>query len=179
MIKTNWIVITGAPSSGKTSVIQEIEIRGYAVRHELARQIIEAKLSRGITLDELINKHAIELQNEIVNAEILDQQKRPPLKVIFLDRGMGDRIAMDRSLGIDPARSIKAAKEFLCSAVFIMDPLPSYVEDGVRVQTAEESKALDLIIEDVYSRDLGYSVTRVPVMPVSQRADYILNRLSL
>lgn len=178
MIQTNWIVVTGAPSTGKTSVLKEIERRGHAVRHELARQIIEKKLSRGITLDELINKHAIELQNEIVDAEIFDQQKRPSFKAIFLDRGMGDRIAMDRSLGINPARTIEAAKEFLCAAIFIMDPLPSYEEDGVRMQTAEEAKALDQIIEAVY-KDLGYSVTRVPVMPISQRADYILSKLAL
>jgi predicted ATPase len=41
--KTNWYVITGAPCSGKTSVIRELEKRGYRVVHEVARAYIEGK----------------------------------------------------------------------------------------------------------------------------------------
>ena len=33
-IATNWHVITGAPCSGKTTVIRELERRGYSVVHE-------------------------------------------------------------------------------------------------------------------------------------------------
>ncbi|MBW2239191.1 MAG: AAA family ATPase [Deltaproteobacteria bacterium] len=34
MQQTNWHVITGAPCSGKTSVICELERRGHPVVHE-------------------------------------------------------------------------------------------------------------------------------------------------
>ena len=44
---TNWCVFTGAPSSGKTSVIEEMAHRGYAVQNEVARELIEGALRNG------------------------------------------------------------------------------------------------------------------------------------
>ena len=45
--ETNWYVITGAPSSGKSSVIRELENLGYRVVHEVARAYIEEELKKG------------------------------------------------------------------------------------------------------------------------------------
>ena len=47
---THWQVITGAPCSGKTAVIRELENRGFRVVHEVARSFIEAQLKEGKSL---------------------------------------------------------------------------------------------------------------------------------
>jgi hypothetical protein len=53
MRKTEWIVITGAPCSGKTSVVSSLELRGYRVVHEAARAYIDELLTSGKSLQEI------------------------------------------------------------------------------------------------------------------------------
>ena len=50
MQQTNWHVITGAPCSGKTAVIRELEQLGYPVVHEVARAYIDERLQNGETI---------------------------------------------------------------------------------------------------------------------------------
>jgi len=50
MQQTNWHVITGAPCSGKTSVICELERLGHPVVHEAARAYIDKELEKGKTM---------------------------------------------------------------------------------------------------------------------------------
>ena len=50
---TRWCVITGAPSSGKTAVILDLERRGFRVVHEAARAYIEQELEKGRRLQEV------------------------------------------------------------------------------------------------------------------------------
>lgn len=47
MKKTNWYVATGAPCSGKYTIISELETRGYQVAHEAARAFMEAEIGSG------------------------------------------------------------------------------------------------------------------------------------
>ena len=53
MTATHWYVITGAPSSGKTTLLRELEKAGYRVIHEVARTIIESELAQGRTLKQI------------------------------------------------------------------------------------------------------------------------------
>jgi predicted ATPase len=46
MSETNWYVITGAPSSGKTTLLKELEELGYRVIHEVARAFIEMEMEQ-------------------------------------------------------------------------------------------------------------------------------------
>jgi len=51
MRQTNWHIITGAPCSGKTTVINEIERRGIRVIHEVARAYIDRQLGKGLRFE--------------------------------------------------------------------------------------------------------------------------------
>ena len=53
MRQTNWHVITGAPCSGKTAAISEIERRGIRVVHEVARSYIDQQLNKGLQLAQI------------------------------------------------------------------------------------------------------------------------------
>ena len=53
MQQTNWHVITGAPCSGKTAVISELEHLGYPVVHEVARAYIDERLQHGETIAQI------------------------------------------------------------------------------------------------------------------------------
>jgi len=171
VIETNWIVITGAPSSGKSSVIDAIEKLGYCVQREVARVLIEELKRAGATLEDIC-KDQIALQRAIIAREISNEAVRDPQQLTFLDRGMGDRITYDRLLGLDPSETLALASRYRCKAVFIMDRLP-FVQDDVRIEDEATAKLLDLMLEEDY-RSLGYRPCRVPVMPIEERVELII-----
>ena len=45
-VQTNWHVITGAPSSGKTTLIDQLADKGFQTVPEGARQYLEREVAR-------------------------------------------------------------------------------------------------------------------------------------
>jgi predicted ATPase len=95
-VSTNWVVITGAPSSGKTSVIDALALRGYAVQGEVARAVIERHLKEGKTLAE-IRRDESALQREMLEEKIALEKSLDPAALVFLDRAMDDSITYTAS----------------------------------------------------------------------------------
>jgi predicted ATPase len=67
-----WYVITGAPCSGKTSVIHELEKRGYHIVTETARAHIEKQLAKGLTLSQ-IKEDELAFERHILHLKIADE----------------------------------------------------------------------------------------------------------
>ena len=59
--QTNWYVITGGPSSGKTTTVNLLKARGYKTTIEHARHYLDTQQSNGKTVEE-IRKHQAEFQ---------------------------------------------------------------------------------------------------------------------
>lgn len=174
--KTNWCVITGAPSSGKTSVIEELARRGHAIQNEIARDLIEECLRHGMTLSEVRGaEYAKELQQRILKLKNAREMELEPATLIFSDRGTPDSVSYFRVAGLDTSLAVKASKVYRYRAVFILDRLP-IKKDGVRTESDEQAAMLDAMLEEDY-RSLGYAPVRVPVLPIPARADFILARL--
>ena len=53
MMETNWIVITGVPCSGKSSLIKKFSEKGVRVSEEIARNFISEMMQKGIPPDEV------------------------------------------------------------------------------------------------------------------------------
>lgn len=174
-IKTKWCVITGAPSSGKTSVIEALARRGYATEPEVARELIEECLKRGEKLEDL-HKRNEWLQNEILSLKLERERRQDPQLLVFLDRGIPDSLTYFRIAGLSLSAVVEAAREFRYASVFIFDRLP-LVRDGVRSESDEIARQIDFALERDYI-DLGYHPVRVPVMPIEARADFILSTLA-
>lgn len=174
--ETNWCVITGAPSSGKTSVIEELAQRGYAIQNEIARELIEECLRRGMTLAEVRGPdHVKELQKRILQLKAGREKALDPEKLIFSDRGTPDSISYFRLAGLETEEAVAASKIFRYRAVFMLDRLP-LKSDGVRTEDDAQAEALGRMIAEDY-KALGYALTPVPVMPVPARVDFILDAL--
>ena len=92
MCRTNWHVITGAPCSGKTAVIQELEKRGYKVIHETARAYIDRRLNEGLPL-QTIKADQQQFENHILDEKIRIESSLPRNETFFFDRGIPDSIA--------------------------------------------------------------------------------------
>ena len=174
--QTNWIAITGAPSSGKTSVIDDLEKRGYRVEQEAARELIDHCLKHGKTLDD-VQKDGHWLQDAILSLKVHREKKQDPQELIFLDRGIPDSLTYYHIAGMDDTPVRTAATEFHYRAVFVFDRLP-IVQDGVRTESEALANLIDHTLEDDY-RELGYDPVRVPVMPIAQRTDFILECLGI
>ncbi|MCB0284931.1 MAG: ATP-binding protein, partial [Calditrichaeota bacterium] len=61
-VKTNWHVITGGPSTGKTTVINLLSERGFKTTIEHARHYIDTMREEGRTVEEIrANKRKFQL----------------------------------------------------------------------------------------------------------------------
>jgi predicted ATPase len=174
MRRTNWCVITGAPCSGKTSVIKELEGRGYRVVHESARAYIDQQLAAGRQLDQIkADERAFE--NHILNAKLVIESTLRPNETIFFDRGLPDSIAYFKLAGLDAATPLKKSKRRRYRRIFFFERL-GFLKDRVRSEDEDTADRLSSLIEESY-RLLQYEIIHVPVLSIEQRIDFILNRL--
>lgn len=174
---TEWIVITGAPSSGKTSVINDLKARGYNVQDEVAREYIEACIARGLSIHDIRADGGCDLQQQILRLKAEREAALAPHETVFLDRGIPDSMTYFRLAGLDVAAAKAAAGRFRYDAVFLFDRLP-VINDGIRVESEVMAHEIDKMLMQDY-RSLGYDPVRVPVMPIVKRTDFILNFLQL
>jgi predicted ATPase len=170
-IPTRWVALTGAPSSGKTAVIQELERRGFSVVHETARALIQAELDRGRPLSE-IRADPLTLQRRVLDRKAALEAALPPGETVFLDRGLPDSIAYFRFHGLDPAPAVAAASRFRYRTIMLLDRLP-LEPDPVRSEDPAAAARLEELLRTAYEA-LGYPVQRVPVRPLRERTDRVL-----
>ncbi|MDY6837315.1 MAG: ATP-binding protein [Thermodesulfobacteriota bacterium] len=174
MSDTNWCVISGAPSSGKTTLVEELERRGYRVIHEVARAIIEAGMEQGRTLEE-IRSDAESFENLVLNTKIAIEADLPKDEVIFLDRAVPDSIAYFEIAGLNPEEALAKSPRNRYKKVFLLDRL-AYLRDDARIEDQEEAASLDQSLEASYSA-LGYEVIRIGVMPVKERLTRVIEEI--
>lgn len=172
---TKWIAITGAPSSGKTSVLNVLAAKGYRICHEAARELIEERMKTGMTLSEVRSDKG-SLQHDILKIKVDWSRSFDPDEIVFFDRGIPDSISYFRASGLDPDEVMPFALEFRYAHVFLFERLP-VVHDGIRTESeADVSEMEKTLIADYVH--LGYAPIRVPVMPVAARAEFLLKYLS-
>ncbi len=176
-------VITGGPCTGKTSVINELEKRGFAICNEVAREMLKNKENSSfIDFETQIFKK--QLQKE---SELEDKLKKKSYKGetgLFLDRGLIDIVAYSlHHLNSVPAEiaSFDYSKRY--NLVFILDGLP-FINDGIRLEK-DANEAEEIHKRIMYAYHLyGYSAIKVPVFAstdhadsVRKRADFILSHV--
>lgn len=172
MGKTNWYVITGGPSSGKTTTVDLLKKEGYKTTIEHARHYIDTQLVAGKTTEE-IRANQIDFQSKVFAMQIEQEKQLPPDEVIFLDRAIPDALAYYRFLNIEPGKDLwDALKHVSYKKVFILDPLP-LTKDYARTEDAADQKRIHELIAEIYE-SLPFPVVHVPVLPPTERVDFIL-----
>jgi predicted ATPase len=174
-VQTNWHVITGAPCSGKTTLIDQLADRGFRTVPETGRQYIEREMTRGRTIDEIREDEAA-LARGIRDMQLGIEHRLRANDVAFLDRAFPDCLAFCRVVGLDPNQILAECFHHRYASVFVLDRLPVQ-QDGVRTEDDATAGFLDEWLARDYNA-LGYRVVRVPVLSPEERLAFVLERLS-
>ena len=175
-VQTNWHVITGAPSCGKTTLIDQLANQGFQTVPETARLYIEREMAKGRTIHP-IRANAAALQRSIKDMQLSIEGGLRANDVLFLDGAVPGSLAWYRVFGLNPNEILLECFHHRYASVFILDPLPFQPDD----QRVEEIAAIAGYLDEWHTRDysaLGYRVVRVPVLPPQERLAFVLERLS-
>jgi len=174
MQQTNWHVITGAPCSGKTAVIRELEQLGYPVVHEVARAYIDERLQNGETIAR-IKADILSFERHILYKKIAIEASLLKEETVFLDRAVPDSIGYYILEGLDPDDPIQKSRLLRYKKVFFFDRIP-FEKDPVRSEDDKIAEKLDGLLKEGY-RMLDYEIILVPLMTVNERVRFVLKHV--
>ena len=175
-VQTNWHVITGAPSSGKTTLIDQLADQGFQTVPESGRLCVEREMVRGRSIHEIREDFAT-LQHVIADMQLGIEGGLRAIDVVFLDGAVPGSLTWYRACGRNPNEFLAECFHHRYASVFILDPLPFFQEDGARDDDALIVGYLDEWLARDYGA-LGYRVVRVPVLPPEERLAFVLETLS-
>jgi len=174
-VKTNWHVITGGPSTGKTTVINLLNERGFKTTIEHARHSIDTMKEEGKTVEE-IRENKRKFQLGILNMQIEQEAELAPSDTVFLDWAIPDALAYYKFLNLElDELLINALQKVSYKSIFILDRLP-FVNDYARTEDKEAQVKIHKLIIEVY-KSLGFPVIFVPVISPEERVDFILKNV--
>ena len=174
-VQTNWYVITGAPCSGKTTLIEQLADRGCRTIPETARLYMENEIAAGRSFLE-IREDVDTLERSLIEMQLRFERTLHDNDIAFLDRGLPDGLTYCRVAGMNPNKILSECFHHRYASIFMLDRCP-YQKEGVR--TGDDARA-DLL-DEWLNRDycaLGYSVVRVPVLSPIDRLTFVLERIS-
>ena len=175
-IQTNWHVITGAPCSGKSTLIDQLANQGFQTVPESARLYIEREMVKGRT-NHPIRANAADLQRSIKDMQLGIEIGLRADDILFLDGAVPGSLAWYRVYGLNPNEILLDCFQHRYASVFMLDLLPFQTDD----ERVEEMVSIAGYLDEWHTRDyraLGYSVVRVPVLPPEERLAFVLERLS-
>lgn len=176
-IEGKHFIITGAPSTGKSSVIKELIQRGYICHDEIARQVIKENQDKNNNLVPWVDMLAFSDEVFFRMQKLLDSMEADTF--CFLDRSMVDLIGYMEFAGKEaPSRYAEGAKQAGYSKrVFYMPFWEGiFANDEQRKESVEEAINIDNALRKAYTK-LGFKLIEVPKGTVAERVDYILEVL--
>lgn len=177
MKKTNnWYVITGGPSSGKTTTLAHLEKLGYQTIPEAARLFIDQEMAKGRTLKQ-IRADEERFQQQVFEQKLAIESSLDLQSQIFLDRGLHDTLAYQRFYGYEiKPNDIDVLSKSKYKKIFLLEML-EFEQDYARVEDLETAKKLESFLMQVYT-EYKLPVVRIPNLPVEKRIQIILENLA-
>lgn len=170
------IVLTGAPGTGKSTIIQELEERNYFCMHEISRDVTLEAQKNGT--DQLFLTEPLLFSDMLLKGRKEQYQKASKLdkEMVFFDRGIPDVHGYLNYISMEfPDRYIKTSRENRYDFVFLTPPWEDiYIQDNERYESFQQALAIHNHLLNTY-KALNYNVIQVPTGTVEDRTDYILN----
>ncbi len=175
-IQTNWYVLTGGPSSGKTKTLEYLAFLGYPIVPETARVWIDSEMSQGKTIEQ-IRADEMSFQRRVWRMKTQAERRINPNRLTFFDRGLPDTVAYYQAYNQPLSVSDVALKKHRYAGIFLLEPF-QFQQDYARTEDADFVDRLNNLLHQAYT-DLGHTVITVPKMPINRRAKFILDRISI
>lgn len=179
------IVITGAPGTGKTSLVDLLQETGYYCFPEIIREFTSEEIKNGDPATFSSNpivfaNDSLDFNRRLIEGRVSQYLQSGQLgkEIVFFDRGLPDVLAymdfFDQDYGEEFTNTISEHKY---DQVFILPPwLDIYKGDDGRYESFEEAEHLHRHLYDTYEA-FGYDPVIVPKGPVSNRLEFLLNQL--
>jgi predicted ATPase len=173
------VAISGGPGAGKTTVLLELERRGFRCAAEVARQIIQEQTRDGddaLPWRDRERYCRLMLERSIASF----REHASSAGTTFFDRGIPDTLCYARSIGSPLEDEIFAVCQLhrYATQVFLAPPWREiFTTDTERKQTYYEAVRTYGLMVEAYE-DCGYEVVEVPRVSAAQRADFVVSMLS-
>ena len=171
----NFIVITGGPGSGKTTLIEALAERGHGRTVEAGRAIIKAQVAiggRALNWDDQALFAELMLAHEIRSYE----EARAAPGLVFFDRSVAELVGYLPMVGRPlPEHFRRAAELYRYNRVVFAAPpwREIFANDAERKQDFAEAVRNYEHAVATY-RQQGYEVVDLPKAGVAERADFVL-----
>ena len=178
MVKKNYIVFSGGPGSGKSSLLDYLQAKGFSVVREVARSIIRERKLEGLSPRPGAKEFA---ENIFLKDLAAYHSKENETGFVFFDRCLCDSACMLHLSGHPwtvKARNDMKTMRFR-SPVFMFPPWKEiYTKDEDRDQEFDEACAVYIQLQRWYLEN-DYALEEVPLMPVETRAEWMLKRIGI
>lgn len=171
----NWYVITGAPSSGKSTIINRLAELGFKIHEEVGKAYIDKELSAGKTLEEI---NVASPTFDITCAEIQHNSEAllNPTNLIIFDRGMLDALGYFTYYKWPIPQNLRDWCDASSYKKVFLFELLDYNKDYFRVEDVETALGLQEVFRQVY-QDAGYDIITVPPDSVENRLALVLKHI--
>ena len=174
-IDTRWVVLTGPPSSGKTTLLDLLAAEGELTSADSTRQLIADVVASGRDAGEF--RFADDFQPRVLEAMFDAERRLDPGDRVFLEYGLPCNIAFHRTEDLLLTEGLdEAANAHRYDAVFILEPV-GWENDAERVEDERYQRAVHQHMFDVY-RERGYEPIAVPAISPEERLATIRLALS-
>jgi predicted ATPase len=175
-----FLVLTGGPGSGKSTLIDAFERAGFSRSLEAGRGIIQDQVDIGgpaVPWHDRVLFAELMLCWEMRSYRMAEQQTGS----VFFDRGVPDVVGYLRLSKLPvPAYFEKAAEIFRYNhRVFMAPPWQEiFQQDRERKQDFNEAARTYEVLAETYQA-FGYELIELPRVPVAERVRFVLQRSGL
>ncbi len=169
-------ILTGAPGTGKTTLLDRVWAGVRRVPEPARRVLAEQRAVGGSATPERDRQAFVDL---LLRMTIDDHAaERSGDGVVLFDRGVPDCVAYATLMGVDTAAGIRAAAAHrYAREVLLLEPWEEiYSVDEERTMTYEATIPFHAALIDAYERS-GYDLLVIPRGSIEERVTFIRDRL--
>lgn len=174
------IVITGGPSTGKTSLINTLKHKDLVCYDEISRSITLQARQEGV--EQLFLTNPLLFSQKLLEGRIQQfiNASKEKKDVVFLDRGLCDVLAYMEYIGDTyPQFFNDACKQHIYDKVFMLEPWEAiYTRDNERYESFDQAQIIHKHLLNTYHQ-FGYKPIIVPIGKLEDRVAFILDVLDL
>jgi len=173
MTQHPFYIITGPPSSGKTTLINSLQDLNYKCHPEMARLVIQNNIKNGV--DCFPWNNTLDFSHQVF-LEVSNLLSSINTDFSFFDRSLVDIIAyMDISKISRNKKYIEAIKQSNYNRNVFFLPFWDniYTIDLQRRESKEEAKLIENNLRLIYN-ELGFNLIDVPMSALKERVDFII-----